>query len=40
VKCPLTGKPVQQDVDFESLEINLNHGVVHQIVGELKTEAS
>jgi|SRR5579859_20586 len=29
-----------QDVDFESLEINLNHGVVHQIVGELKTEAS
>jgi integrase len=31
---------VQQDVDFESLEINLNHGVVHQIVGELKTEAS
>jgi len=29
-----------QDVDFESLEINLNHGVVHQVVGELKTEAS
>jgi integrase len=28
------------DVDFESLEINLNRGVVHQIVGELKTEAS
>ncbi len=29
-----------QDVDFESLEINLNHAVVHQVVGELKTEAS
>lgn len=29
-----------QDVDFESLEINLNHGIVHQVVGELKTEAS
>jgi integrase len=29
-----------QDVDFELLEINLNHGVVHQVVGELKTEAS
>jgi integrase len=29
-----------QDVDFESLEINLNRGVVQQIVGELKTEAS
>jgi len=29
-----------QDVDFESLEINLNRGVVHQVVGELKTEAS
>jgi integrase len=22
-----------QDVDFESLEINLKHGVVHQIIG-------
>lgn len=29
-----------QDVDFESLEINLHRGVVHQVVGELKTEAS
>jgi integrase len=29
-----------QDVDFESLEINLNHGVVQQVIGELKTEAS
>lgn len=29
-----------QDVNFESLEINLKHGVVHQIIGELKTEAS
>src|SRR5919109_126479 len=29
-----------QDVDLESLEINLKHGVVHQILGELKTEAS
>ena len=29
-----------QDVDFESLEIRLNRGVVHQIIGELKTEAS
>jgi len=29
-----------QDVDFESLEISLNRGVVHQVVGELKTEAS
>ena len=28
------------DVDFESLEISLNRGVVHQMVGELKTEAS
>jgi len=27
-------------VDFESLEIRLNRGVVHQIIGELKTEAS
>lgn len=29
-----------QDVDFESLEISPNPGVVHQVVGELKTEAS
>ncbi len=29
-----------QDVDLESLEINLNRGVVHQVIGELKTEAS
>jgi integrase len=29
-----------QDADFESLEIRLNRGVVHQIIGELKTEAS
>jgi integrase len=29
-----------QDVDFESLEINLKHGVVHQIVVALKTEVS
>ncbi len=29
-----------QDVDFESLEISLNRAVVHQVVGELKTEAS
>ncbi len=29
-----------QDVDFESLEINLNRGVVQQVVGDLKTEAS
>jgi integrase len=29
-----------QDVDFESLEISLNRGVVHQVIGELKTEAS
>jgi integrase len=29
-----------QDVDLESFEINLNRGVVHQIIGELKTEAS
>lgn len=28
------------DIDFESLEINLNRGVVHQVVGALKTEAS
>ena len=29
-----------QDVGFESLEINLNRGVVQQVVGDLKTEAS
>jgi len=29
-----------QDVDFESLEVSLNRAVVHQVVGELKTEAS
>ncbi len=29
-----------QDVDMESLEISLSRGVVHQVVGELKTEAS
>jgi len=29
-----------QDVDFESLEIRLTRGVVHQVIGELKTEAS
>jgi integrase len=29
-----------QDVDFESLEINLNRGVVQQVIGDLKTEAS
>jgi integrase len=29
-----------QDVDFELLEIRFNRGVVHQVVGELKTEAS
>jgi integrase len=29
-----------KDVYFESLEINLNRGVVHQVVGDLKTEAS
>jgi integrase len=29
-----------RDVDFELLEIKLNHGVVHQTVGELKTETS
>jgi hypothetical protein len=27
-------------VDFEELEIKLNRGVVHQVFGELKTEAS
>jgi len=29
-----------QDIDFEFLEINLTRGVVHQVVGALKTEAS
>lgn len=29
-----------EDVDFENLEINLNRAVVHQIIGEMKTEAS
>jgi integrase len=29
-----------QEIDFELLEINLCRGVVHQVVGELKTEAS
>jgi integrase len=29
-----------QDFNFESLEISLNRAVVHQVVGELKTEAS
>ncbi len=29
-----------QDVDFDSLEINLRRAVVHQVVGEMKTEAS
>jgi integrase len=29
-----------QDLNFESLEINLSRGVVHQVVGALKTEAS
>lgn len=29
-----------QDIDFESLELRLNRGVVHQVVGDLKTEAS
>lgn len=28
------------DIDFESEEIRLNRGVVHQIIGDLKTEAS
>lgn len=31
---------IWRDIDFESLEISLNRGVVHQVVGELKTEAS
>jgi integrase len=29
-----------QDVDFESPEISLNRGVVHQVVAEIKTAAS
>ncbi len=29
-----------RDIDFEALEISLNRGVVHQVIGELKTEAS
>lgn len=29
-----------QDIDFESLEIRLKHGVVRQIINELKTETS
>ena len=29
-----------QDIDFDLLQINLNRGVVHQVVGGLKTEAS
>lgn len=28
------------DVDFENLQISLNRAVVHQVIGELKTEAS
>ena len=28
------------DIHFESLEICLNRGVVHQVIGDLKTEAS
>src|SRR5579859_2845584 len=28
------------DFDFENLEANLNRAVVHQVVGEMKTEAS
>lgn len=28
------------DINFESLEICLNRGVVHQVIGDLKTEAS
>jgi integrase len=29
-----------QDVDFDLLQINLSRGVVHQVIGRLKTEAS
>ena len=28
------------DINFDSLEISLNRGVVHQVIGDLKTEAS
>ena len=28
------------DINFDSLEIFLNRGVVHQVIGDLKTEAS
>jgi integrase len=28
------------DMNFDSLEISLNRGVVHQVIGDLKTEAS
>jgi integrase len=28
------------DINFDSLEISLNRGVVHQVIGNLKTEAS
>jgi integrase len=28
------------DISFDSLEISLNRGVVHQVIGDLKTEAS
>lgn len=28
------------DIHFESLQIQLNRGVVHQVVGDLKTETS
>jgi integrase len=28
------------DLNFDSLEISLNRGVVHQVIGDLKTEAS
>jgi len=29
-----------RDINFDSLEIALNRGVVHQVIGDLKTEAS
>src|SRR5216683_2324269 len=29
-----------RDINFDSLEISLNRGVVHQVIGDLKTEAS
>lgn len=28
------------DISFDSLEISLNRGVVHQVIGDVKTEAS